>query len=47
MPQHGLDPHVVTAIGCSELKPVSLQVERAVKDGMDVRGLMYWTLVDK
>lgn len=22
------------------------EVERAVRDGMDVRGLMYWTLVD-
>lgn len=22
------------------------QVERAVRDGYDVRGLMYWTLVD-
>ena len=23
-----------------------MQVERAVKDGYDVRGFMYWTLVD-
>lgn len=23
-----------------------MQVERAVRDGYDVRGLMYWTLVD-
>lgn len=23
-----------------------LQVERAVRDGYDVRGLMYWTLID-
>jgi beta-glucosidase len=22
------------------------QVERAVKDGYDVRGFMYWTLID-
>ena len=47
MPQHGLEPRVGTVVGCSELSPNPLQVERAVKDGMDVRGLLYWTLVDK
>ena len=26
--------------------PNPVQVERAVRDGYDVRGLMYWTLVD-
>jgi beta-glucosidase/6-phospho-beta-glucosidase/beta-galactosidase len=25
---------------------ILLQVERAVKDGYDVRGFMYWTLID-
>lgn len=27
-------------------RTLSLQLERAVRDGIDVRGVMYWTLIE-
>ena len=37
--------HVVTHVQTA-LAP-DFQVQKAVEDGYDVRGFMYWTLVDK